>query len=81
MVHLPMTGIRVLEVAQFTFTPAAGAVLTEWGADNERLESKTHDRSRSFLIILESSALATRTSSSRGSQRHSDQEPPMKYAS
>ncbi len=29
----PMDGIRVLEVAQFTFVPAAGAVLADWGAD------------------------------------------------
>ena len=29
----PMTGVRVLEVAQFTFVPSAGAVLAGWGAD------------------------------------------------
>ena len=28
-----MKGIRMLEVAQFSFVPAAGAVLTDWGAD------------------------------------------------
>ncbi len=28
-----MKGIRVLDVAQFKFVPAAGAVLAEWGAD------------------------------------------------
>ena len=28
-----MKGIRILEVAQFTFVPAAGAVLADWGAD------------------------------------------------
>lgn len=28
-----MKGIRVLEVAQFTFVPAAGAILADWGAD------------------------------------------------
>jgi len=38
MTHLPMTGVRVLEVAQFTFTPAAGAVLAEWGADVVKVE-------------------------------------------
>ncbi len=31
--HRPMEGIRILEVAQFTFVPAAGAVLADWGAD------------------------------------------------
>ena len=29
----PMEGVRVLEVAQFTFVPAAGAVLADWGAE------------------------------------------------
>ncbi len=29
---LVMKGVRVLEVAQFTFVPAAGGVLTDWGA-------------------------------------------------
>ena len=34
----PMEGIRVLEVAQFTFVPAAGAVLADWGADVIKIE-------------------------------------------
>lgn len=51
MVHLPMTGIRVLEVAQFTFTPAAGAVLTEWGADVIKVEhAETGDAQRGLRI-------------------------------
>ena len=33
-----MEGIRVLEVAQFVFVPAAGAVLAEWGADVIKVE-------------------------------------------
>lgn len=33
-----MQGIRVLEVAQFVFVPAAGAVLAEWGADVIKVE-------------------------------------------
>lgn len=33
-----MEGVRVLEVAQFTFVPAAGAVLTDWGADVIKIE-------------------------------------------
>lgn len=28
-----LEGVRILEVAQFTFVPAAGAVLADWGAD------------------------------------------------
>lgn len=35
---LPMDGIRVVEVAQFTFVPAAGAVLADWGADVVKVE-------------------------------------------
>jgi crotonobetainyl-CoA:carnitine CoA-transferase CaiB-like acyl-CoA transferase len=36
--HDVMKGIRVLEVAQFTFVPAAGAVLADWGADVLKVE-------------------------------------------
>ena len=28
-----MEGVRVLEVAQFTFVPAAGAIHAVWGAE------------------------------------------------
>ena len=33
-----LSGIRVLEVASWTFVPAAGAVLAEWGADVLKVE-------------------------------------------
>ncbi len=33
-----MKGVRMLEIAQFTFVPAAGAVLTDWGADVIKIE-------------------------------------------
>jgi crotonobetainyl-CoA:carnitine CoA-transferase CaiB-like acyl-CoA transferase len=33
-----MEGVRVLEVAQFTFVPAAGALLADWGADVIKIE-------------------------------------------
>jgi crotonobetainyl-CoA:carnitine CoA-transferase CaiB-like acyl-CoA transferase len=33
-----MKGVRVLEVAQFWFVPAAGAVLADWGADVIKIE-------------------------------------------
>jgi crotonobetainyl-CoA:carnitine CoA-transferase CaiB-like acyl-CoA transferase len=33
-----MEGIRVVEVASWTFVPAAGAVLAEWGADVLKIE-------------------------------------------
>src|SRR6266851_3989940 len=33
-----MEGVRVLEVASWTFVPAAGAVLADWGADVLKIE-------------------------------------------
>ena len=33
-----MKGVKVLEVAQFVFVPAAGAVLADWGADVVKVE-------------------------------------------
>lgn len=38
MVHQPMRGIRVVEVAQYTFTPSAGGILADWGADVIKVE-------------------------------------------
>lgn len=34
----PMQDVKVLEVAQYTFTPAAGAILADWGADVIKVE-------------------------------------------
>jgi crotonobetainyl-CoA:carnitine CoA-transferase CaiB-like acyl-CoA transferase len=51
--HLPMTGVRVLEVAQFTFVPAAGAVLADWGADVIKVEHPvTGDAQRGLVKVL-----------------------------
>jgi crotonobetainyl-CoA:carnitine CoA-transferase CaiB-like acyl-CoA transferase len=36
-----MEGIRILEVAQWTFVPAAGAVMADWGADVIKIEHPT----------------------------------------
>ncbi|EFC85521.1 CaiB/BaiF CoA-transferase family protein [Parafrankia sp. EUN1f] len=36
--HQPMAGVKMVEVAQFTFTPAAGGILAEWGADVIKVE-------------------------------------------
>lgn len=45
-----MKGVRVLEVAQFTFVPAAGAVLADWGADVIKIEHpKRGDTQRGFI--------------------------------
>ena len=38
MVYRPMEGVRVVEVAQYTFVPLAGAVLAEWGAEVIKVE-------------------------------------------
>ena len=45
-----MQGVRVLEVAQFTFVPAAGAILADWGADVIKVEHPVRgDTQRGFL--------------------------------
>lgn len=51
MTNRPMQGIKVLEVAQFTFTPAAGAVLADWGADVIKVEhAVTGDAQRGIKL-------------------------------
>ena len=51
MPNQPMEGVRVLEVAQFTFTPAAGAVLADWGADVIKVEhAVTGDAQRGLRL-------------------------------
>ena len=51
MPHRPMEGVRVLEVAQFTFTPSAGAVLADWGAEVIKVEhAVTGDAQRGLQI-------------------------------
>jgi crotonobetainyl-CoA:carnitine CoA-transferase CaiB-like acyl-CoA transferase len=47
-----MKGIRILEVAQFTFVPAAGAILADWGADVIKVEHPVRgDAQRGFVNI------------------------------
>jgi crotonobetainyl-CoA:carnitine CoA-transferase CaiB-like acyl-CoA transferase len=49
--HQPMKGVKMVEVAQFTFTPAAGAVLTDWGADVIKVEhAVTGDAQRGLRL-------------------------------
>ena len=51
MSNRPMQGIRVVEVAQFTFTPSAGAVLADWGADVIKVEhAVTGDAQRGIKL-------------------------------
>jgi crotonobetainyl-CoA:carnitine CoA-transferase CaiB-like acyl-CoA transferase len=45
-----MKGIRVVEVAQFTFVPAAGGLLADWGADVIKVEHPGRgDAQRGFI--------------------------------
>src|SRR6201998_2016124 len=47
-----MEGFRVLEVAQFTFVPAAGAILADWGADVIKIEHPVRgDTQRGFINL------------------------------
>jgi len=47
-----LEGIRILEVAQFTFVPAAGAVLADWGADVIKIEHPLRgDTQRGFVNV------------------------------
>jgi crotonobetainyl-CoA:carnitine CoA-transferase CaiB-like acyl-CoA transferase len=48
-----MDGVKVLEVAQFTFVPAAGAVLADWGADVIKVEhAETGDAQRGLSALM-----------------------------
>ncbi|WP_322754183.1 CoA transferase [Frankia sp. Cas3] len=46
-----MAGVRVVEVAAWTFVPAAGAVLADWGADVIKIEHpETGDPQRGLVV-------------------------------
>ena len=47
-----MKGIRVLEVAQFTFVPAAGAILADWGADVIKIEHLVRGDTQRGMITI-----------------------------
>lgn len=48
-----LKGVRILEVAQFTFVPAAGAVLTDWGADVIKIEHPVRGDAQRGLTMLQ----------------------------
>ncbi len=49
---LVMEGVRVLEVAQYTFVPAAGAIMADWGADVIKVEHPVRgDAQRGFINL------------------------------
>ena len=52
-----MKGVRVLEVAQFTYVPAAGGVLADWGADVIKIEHPVRGDAQRNLLVLQRYAL------------------------
>jgi len=48
-----MQGVRVLEVAQFTFVPAAGAILADWGADVLKIEHPVRGDAQRGIKMLQ----------------------------
>ena len=58
-----MQGVRVLEVAQFTFVPAAGGVLTDWGADVIKIEHPVRGDSQRGIQMLQRLAVNPQRSS------------------
>ena len=48
----PLEGVRVVEVANWTFVPAAGAVLADLGADVIKVESPNGDPQRALRNLL-----------------------------
>jgi len=51
-VSKPLEGIRVLEVAAWTFVPAAGAILSDLGAEVIKVEPPTGDPQRALKNML-----------------------------
>jgi hypothetical protein len=49
---LPFEGVRVLEVAAWTFVPAAGAALADLGADVIKIEPPAGDPQRGLMNLL-----------------------------
>ena len=58
-----MKGVRVLEVAQFTFVPAAGAVLTDWGAEVIKIEHPIRGDAQRGIQMLQRLAVNPQRSS------------------
>lgn len=58
-----MEGVRVLEVAQFTFVPVAGGVLSDWGADVIKIEHPVRGDAQRGLQMLQRLAVNPQRSS------------------
>jgi len=52
MTHV-LKGLRVLEVAQFTFVPAAGGVMTDWGAEVIKIEHPLRGDGQRGLKVMQ----------------------------
>ena len=48
----PLNGVRIVEVANWTFVPAAGAVLADLGADVIKIEPPNGDPQRALRNLL-----------------------------
>lgn len=48
-----MEGVRILEVAQFTYVPAAGGVLSDWGAEVIKVEHPVRGDAQRGLKVLQ----------------------------
>ena len=58
-----MEGVRILEVAQFTFTPMAGGVFAEWGADVIKIEHPERGDAQRGIQMLQRLAVNPQRSS------------------
>lgn len=58
-----MAGVRVLEVAQFTYVPAAGAVLADWGAEVFKIEHPVRGDAQRGIQMLQRLAVNPQRSS------------------
>ncbi len=55
-----MKGVRALELTQFTFVPAAGAPLSDWGAGVIKTMKARWPHSQSLVdLVTDDQALAT----------------------
>jgi len=59
----PMEGVRIVEVAQFTFVPASGGVLAEWGADVIKVEHAVTGDDQRGMVATFGLGLVNNTSS------------------
>jgi crotonobetainyl-CoA:carnitine CoA-transferase CaiB-like acyl-CoA transferase len=58
-----MEGVRILEIAQFTFVPVAGGVLADWGADVIKIEHPVRGDAQRGIQMLQRLAVNPQRSS------------------